>query len=293
MANPWLPTAPSAPTAPKTLIKQPPGGGAWGGQQVPKRSAAPGGAILSRPGQREQFYDPADYTTPGFGETFGQQAVTQGQAQMGPQNVANQYFQQYQQQIGQDPGLGAYYDRAKARTSADINQQLASRGAYGSSVGLGMVGEALGGLEAQRAKEEADYMLQQQGLGGQLAGQAASSMLGWTQGLGGLGLGTDAAQRARMGLGIQGATAADAGMLDRGSMISDIAYRNAQLAMAGIGGAQAEALAADQATFDAAMAAKYGLGTEGYNQAQQAGQRQQEDIGMLGSIAGSFFGGIL
>lgn len=276
-----------------------PGGGmaqpAQPGQQrdfAAGQPAQPATPILQAPSEREGFYSAADYKTPGFGESATQDLFNQNLGQAGAANTANQYFQQFQGQIGQDPGLGAYYDRAKTRLGSDMNQQLAARGAYGSSVGAGMVGDALAGLEAERANREADYMLRQQGLGGELAGQAARSQLGWTQGLGGMGLAGDAAARDRLGLGLTGATAADAGLLDRRGMMFNELYGLTGMATGNLGGAQQAALQSDQALFESAMAAKYGLGTEMYNQALEDSAAQQQQIGTVGSIAGSIIGGV-
>ncbi len=275
-----------------------PGIGAAGGaafQPVAPTTQAPQGTpFLQQEGQREQFFDPTLFEAPWAGEQAAQGFIQQGAPQAGLQNVAMQNYQQFQNQIGTDPGLGAYYDRAKGRLSADMNQQLAARGGYRGTVGAGMVGDALGGLEAQRAKEEADYMLNQQALGAQSAAQASQAMLGWTTGLGALGLGADASARGRLGLGMQGATAADAGLLDRGSLMSDIAYKNASLAMSGIGGAQSHAIESDWRAFEAGIAAKLGRGTEAYNQALQKKERDlaatsasQETVGkVISTVAG-------
>jgi hypothetical protein len=220
---------------------------------------------------------------PRFGEDFAKSAAAYNARNMGGQNLATQNYQQFQNQIGRDPGLGAYYDRAKQRTSADMNQQLASRGAYGSSVGLGMVGDAMAGLDAQRAKQEAGYMLKQQQLGGQLAGQASNSMLGWTQGLGGLALAGD-----RQGLA--SATAADSGLLDRRGMAYDHLSGLTGMALGSIGANQAGQIDRDQELFESAQNIRLGYGAEGRNKEINDQARGMENVNTVGNFVGSFMG---
>jgi len=241
---------------------------------------------LAQEGQREGWWGDTqgEYRNARYGEDFARGATELGMAQMGPDNTANQYFQQFQNQIGQDPGLGAYYDRAKTRTSADMNQQLASRGAYGSSVGLGMVGDAMAGLDAQRAKEEADYMLQQQDLGGLLAGQAGRSMMDWTGRLSDVALGGDRAAMERLSQGMIGATSADAGFLDRDRAMWDQIFGATGMATGTIGGIQGNELTADQDLFESARNIELGYGAEGLNQVGEADERGMEKVGILGKI---------
>lgn len=103
----------------------------------------------------------------------------------------NDWFSQYQSNmpsIDSEPGFGAYYDNAKNRAAESINQAMAARGAYGSSAANDQTARAFTDLEADRAKNEANYNLQRlgeqrgwQGLGGQLAGQADQNNLARNQ----------------------------------------------------------------------------------------------------------------
>lgn len=96
-------------------------------------------------------------------------------------NRAEEAYQDYlknRPNIANDPNLGGYYKDAEARATDTLNSQAASRGAYGSSVALGEVGKAVGGLEADRAKNEAAYQLQKD------AEQRAWAGLGGTLGTG-------------------------------------------------------------------------------------------------------------
>jgi hypothetical protein len=63
--------------------------------------------------------------------------------------------------IATEPGYGSYYDNAVKNTLGSLNTELAARGAYGSSVGLGQVGKSVTDLRSQqaKAKEEAQYNL--------------------------------------------------------------------------------------------------------------------------------------
>lgn len=84
--------------------------------------------------------------------------------------------------IASDPGLDPYYKHAAQVGTQNLNTQLAARGAYGSSVGTGQIGNLLQGLGAEQANREAQYHLDRlaeqrgwEGLQGQLASGADSS----------------------------------------------------------------------------------------------------------------------
>lgn len=186
---------------------------AWRPEYMPQD---PGGGTIGnsfRLGDEQAFFQD-QFRQPGAGEA-GALGLAANRAQTGAGNTQQQYSQQFNQQIGQDPGLGAYYDRAADRFSTGMNAQLAARGQYGSSRGLGALSEGLSGLQGQRAQQEADYMLQQQQLGGTLANQAGQSQLGWTTNLGKLGLGADQMGLSRASQGVGAAQAADAGFIDQ------------------------------------------------------------------------------
>lgn len=84
--------------------------------------------------------------------------------------------------ISTDAGLDPYYKNAREVGMRNLNSQLAARGAYGSSVGLGQIGNMLQGLGAEQANRESQYHLDRlaeqrgwEGLQGQLAQGADSS----------------------------------------------------------------------------------------------------------------------
>lgn len=218
--NPWADITAAIPVAQAAVSQAAPG---VSGGVTSRPDQMPGGGSLGQASRAEQqqAHFQGQFQAPGTGEQQAYDYARQQAGQMGAGNTQQQYSQQFQQQIGQDPGLGAYYDRATERATTDINAQLASRGAYGSSRGLGMLGDAIGGLGAERANREADYMMQQQQLGGQLAQQAGQSQLDWTQGLGAMGLAADRLGTGRAVSGINAATAADAGFLGRKGMAFD------------------------------------------------------------------------
>lgn len=141
-------------------------------------------------GQADQFFQRTGegYAQEGLGEKFASDNAGMLQSMGQGEQWWNKYgggFNQASASEGlqQDPGLGAYYDRAKTRTAGSINDQLAARGSFGSSAGMQQIGDAMVGLEAERAGKEADYRagiagqadearMTRMGLGGAFAGQA-------------------------------------------------------------------------------------------------------------------------
>jgi len=78
-----------------------------------------------------------------------------------PNNAQGEYdyFGSHRPDFGAEPDLGAYYENAKRRADESIRNIMSAKGAYGSSAANAMSQEAITNLEAQRAKEEADYGL--------------------------------------------------------------------------------------------------------------------------------------
>ena len=180
--------------------------------------------------------------------------------------AAEQYWQQMKPQgdLPGLPGLDPYYERARERTSGDINKQLGARGMFGSSVGMGMLGDALGGLGAEQANREADYALarqrgqqSQQGLMGQLAGQA------------------QAAQQGRIGdlwnYQMSLANALSAPYLDQMNRLSE----------------------EDQALLQAALHPETGLAREAANQGYRTEERIWSDAERGAGLFGNVLGGIV
>jgi hypothetical protein len=170
---------------------------------------------FTQEGQGSQFFGKTEgrYRSPGLGEKQFQQS----RKQLGAQGQGEQYWNQVAGAMNQasaseglqkDPGLGAYYDRAKTRTAGDINNQLAARGSFGSSAGMSQISDAMVGLEAERANREGEFRQAQ----AQQSDQARMARLGMggqmAQGAQGLGL-------QRLGLGGQMAGQAQGQLMDR------------------------------------------------------------------------------
>lgn len=209
----------------------------------------------------------------------------------GVTNNAQTAFNQFEQDrpnLVATPGLGGYYDDAEARTSANLNKQFAAKGAYGSSVDSGTVGSAVGGLEADRAKNEANYALARQntitGFDTAAAGAARgadASSLGASQNnlsylLGGGNLASEVGQGKISSLIARGglASAADNSALARSEAEANIAgmtdtqrssRENSQISNllglgdrvnADVGGAYADLQANDRALLDSIQGGK-------------------------------------
>jgi hypothetical protein len=156
-------------------------------------------------------YGDAMMNDPGFMGALGQSPSSDywngvaGKYQSGGPGVSNRAEEAYQQFQGTQPAnMSPYYDRQVQTGTNDINRQLASRGMYGSTVGMNQLGNSIGGIRAQQAKDEAGYQLQRGQLAGTLGAGAdlssrgqAQSQLDWTKGLGDLAHTADADQLAR------------------------------------------------------------------------------------------------
>lgn len=152
---------------------------------------APSSFDATSPGEYEQWQQnqQGQFMGPSAGQT--QNAGMQGYlgSQTNAQGVSNSLQAQ--------PNFDAFYDRARERQAGGMNDQMAARGGYGSSAGMDMMMQGQSDLNAQQANREADYMQAHQGQRITAAGQA------------------DSANAAQRGLGIQGASAADASGLAR------------------------------------------------------------------------------
>lgn len=183
-----------------------------------------------------QLPQPMDQWSPGVAEQWQQQ----NQGFFMQPGASQDYYNDFRSRMpsmANDPGLDPYYERARGRLGEDINQQLASRGMYGSSTGMDMLSEGLGGLNAEQANREADYNLRRmaeqrgwEGLGGSLAGQADQGEL--QRRLGGFGAASQAQefarQRARDYMGdVMGTSGMMSGMA--GDTYNDMLSSDAQL----------------------------------------------------------------
>lgn len=150
------------------------------------------GGILFNPSAVENWNQ--QYGSQFMAPDANQQLWDQQQAQ-GPMlnNSQTEYdaFGARRPNIASEPGYGTYYDNAETNLRNSMNTELAARGAYGSSVGLGQMGKTIGDLRADQARTEADYNLkrlaeqrQWNELGGTLARNADLSGQGNLDSLG-------------------------------------------------------------------------------------------------------------
>lgn len=124
-----------------------------------------------------------DQTTPGMGEQYANSALSY----YGANGMPGRSSQAYDSFMGSTPAdMSPYYDNAVNHAQNDINTQLAARGMYGSSAGVGQIANATTNLRAQEAKDNAQYGLSRAQLGGSLASTADQNQLAWTSGLGDL-----------------------------------------------------------------------------------------------------------
>lgn len=258
--------------------------------------------------------------TPGYAENYFQQ----NQQAFGQPTQAGSYWQQVQgtgspqttnysgqaytgfqkPNLATDPGLDPYYDRARSRLSADLNNQYGSRGMYGSSAALSGLSEGLGGLNAEQANREADFKMRQmaeqrawEALGGQLAGQAdagsragSQNELAWMMGLGNLAQGADQSQLAQLMGGMNAAMGAQGMAMDRGQNYFNNTMGPA-LAMAGMTGDMYNSmLQADMQMMNNALMMESGLAQAALQASLYNQGRQKDDAswakGMLNGKGG-------
>lgn len=206
-----------------------------------------------------------DQRAPGAAEKFFSDNLNRYQA--GPQGQTNYAADAYNSFLqGSAPNLDPYYNNAKRRAAEELNQQFAARGAYGSSVALDRLGEAMTDLNAQQADREADYAMKRYELGGNL-GMSADSMarqnsegyLNW------LDSGMNAANLAQASRRLRGRDYMD-DMTGAFSGLSDIAGKQYD-----------QLFQDDQSLLDAQLAMNTGLGAEYLSQAQRKEDQFRQD----------------
>lgn len=225
--------------------------------------------FVDKTGTLASNINPADLFTPSAGVNIATNAAAgamnapqyQGDlygnvlASGGPTNWSEDVLKWFGQTSPAD--MSPYYDRAKERSGADINRQFAARGMYGSSAATDALGQAFTDLDAQQAKDEADYGLKRYGLAGTLASGADASDLAGILGLGELasGAGGESLDRFKtageLGLGVEEADIdrieAGAGILgDIDRIEADKILGGGEMAL-GVGG---QVLDSEQQTFD-------------------------------------------
>jgi hypothetical protein len=206
--------------------------GALSGPGVGEQAYDQFGSGFFDPGRTEQLAGQGLFDEPGQREQYWNQVMGRFTGTEPTSNRAEEAYQAYQSgrpDFQKEPGYGAYYEDAATRLQNRMDKTSAARGSYGSSVALGLQGDALAGLEADRARTEADYGLRRlgeerawMGLGGELGRGADISSLAGSQNelsylTGGAGIAGGAAgdELARQGLAVTAATAADGAELNR------------------------------------------------------------------------------
>lgn len=213
--------APPAPTPIASAPFQPysPGPGVQPG------TATLQGVDMTQPGAGETFQanNAQGWNTPGAAETFANQTAQQYSPGNTPQvsNNAQGAYSQFQAQAPAD--IDPYYAYQRQQLNNTMNTQLASRGAYGSSVGLGTLATGQASLGAQEANANAQYGLQRAATAGNLARGADTSSLassnndlGWLQGLGGIAGQGESGMLSRLNSGESAALQAQGAQRNRG-----------------------------------------------------------------------------
>lgn len=247
------------------------------------------GLDMMKPGAAEQFYESTkdQYTGPSAAEEFWGQSADQFQDPTQGETFASKVDQRFGTgpQLNRDGGYGAYYDRAKERAVESLDSSLAARGAYGSSVGLGQIGETIADLEADRARTEADYNL-----------RVSDTERAWLDSLSNIQSGAGRDRLDRLSRGTDAARTADVSRDNRLRTGADVAgqaqdsqrqrgrdYINDQMAigdrLAGISAdGTAGTLSNDQALLDAIISLMIGQGSAGVSNSTYWGAQGRDDM---------------
>lgn len=286
------------------------------GIQDPQAMSGMEGGDLTKRGTGENYFGATagGYTTPGMNERFSANALnkystgTPDGTDLQGQNFSR--FSMNRPDISKEPGLDKYYDRAVERSTTDINNQLAARGMYGSSGGIGRLEDAVTDLRADQAKHEAQYNLQRlgeqrgwEGLSGQLASGAdnnslarSANELGWLSGLGNLGQNADMFGLQRTQAGQNAANASQGLEQGRfGTMLgNEFAMGDRMNGM--MGDAYGNMLQNDQDLMNSSMGMGMGLASEALNQDYRTQEKIKDDeshaMDMMGGLMGGMMGGL-
>lgn len=275
-----------------------------------------GGGDLTQRGIGENFFgaNAHAYGSPSMSEFYSANALNRysGGTPQGSTNQAENYgrFAASRPDIAAEPGLGAYYDRAVQRASTDINNQLAARGMYGSSGGVGRLQDAITDLRADQAKNEADYNLRRlgeqrgwEGLQGSLAGAAdANSLansgneLSWLQGLGGLGNQADQFGLQRLGQGQNAANWTQGAEQGRFQNLLNNELGMGDRMSGLMGNAYGDILGNDYQMLQDSMGMGMGLASEALNQDYRTQEKIKDDsqwaMDMMSGGMGGMLGGL-
>lgn len=308
--TPWQPPAGSAPSRPAPQVA------GWMDISKPFFDETTGETVANRlldPNTRATAWDAANpnaFANPGAFENFYEGVAGQFNNRPVATNRAEVAYDQYERDrpdLGPSE-LGTYYDHAKKRTSEDMNAQLAARGSFNTSRGVQQVGDALTGLEAERANREADHDLARSadarawatGRSGAAQGADASSRglaqtdLAQTLGYGGLALNAQGAEEGRLlnDLGVQ--TGLDAqefgrlsGALNAGSVAGQSHAGRIGMgwdALFGLGGAASGVVGSQNQQQIEALTELEQLIQDAYNRGDKAAvaQLQQDRANLMG-----------
>lgn len=275
------------------------------------------GGDLTRRGIGENFFgaNHAGYTNPAMNEQYAANALNKYGASGTPTGADFQgqnfgHFSASRPNISAEPGLDKYYDRAVDRASTDINNQLAARGMYGSSGGVGRLEDAITDLRADQAKNEAQYNLQRlgeqrgwEGLAGQLAGGAdanslanSANELGWLRGLGDLGQNADLFGLNRLQAGQNAANATQGLEQNRFQQLLNNEMGMGNIMSGLMGNAYGDMLQTDQDLMNNSMGMGMGLASEALNQDYRTQEKIKDDsswaMDMMGGAMGGMMGGL-
>ncbi len=246
------------------------------------------GLNMMEPGAGEKRYEntKTEYDAPGAAETFWEQNAASFSAPGQGEQFAADANSRFGTgpNLSKDGGYGAYYDRAKERAVETLDASLAARGAYGSSVGLGQIGETISDLEADRARTEADYDLRR-----------SETERGWLDSLaeiqsgagrdridrisaGGAFAGvTDTSKQNRLRSGQDAANSAQDLQRERGQDYFDNNLKMGDSMSGLIGESGSGAMSNDQALMDSIISLLIGQGATGVSNATYWGQQGRDD----------------
>jgi hypothetical protein len=276
----------------------------------------PTGWDFASPGTAEQYWNNQQGRIAGPSQSL--QAYQQTRGAFGAPGAGEQYWNQirgrnngptnsqqvFQQTQAQDPGLGAYYDRAQQQLEKNLTRQFGSRGMARSSDAINKTVDATVALGAERANREGDFNLRQSQLLGQLGGQAdqsnmnqASTLgqlafgaqdrgLARAMGMGQMAQGADASELSRFNGGMQGAMGAQDARRQRGrDFVGDLAFNAG--AMSGMAGNTYDnMLGGDQSYMDGSIGMNLGGGREALNQNYRTQDKIKQDLSWFGDFGG-------
>lgn len=218
---------------------------------------------MANTSQVDTFAQQNQLTGPSQTQQFAQNP--NGQAQARDATASGQYWNSVQGRSNVPKDMGAYYDRAREKTAASIDNAAAARGNFNSSYAMGQQAEAAADLGARQAKDEAEYGLQSAELDDRIRGGAASR--------------ADSAGATGYGQGLQTAMGADSTGLDRYQAGYQTAMGRDSLGLDRYRTGLAGATAADSAGIS-----RFGAGLEG---AGLADRGMTGRLGLLGDFAGA------